>query len=402
MTTVKIKFRSSTIDGRTGTIFYQVTHNRIVRQQKTTYRLYAHEWDAHRSEVLTSHFDTARTHYLQEVNRKIKTDIRLFGKIITSLEQSNTPYTADDVIAKFTASLTECTFFTFMEKVIENLKALGKIRTSETYATTLNSFKRFRNNEDLSFDEINSDMMIEYENHLRNRGIIPNSTSFYMRILRAVYNRAIEKGLAPQHHPFRHVYTGVDKTMKRAIPLKVMKQIKEMDLSTNTALDFARDMFLFSFYTRGMSFIDMAYLRKKDLSNGILSYRRRKTGQQLFIKWEKCMKKIVDKYNMPKSKYLLPIIKPNSDTEERKQYIYSAHHINRNLKAIGSQLGLSIPLTMYVSRHAWASIAKSKNIPISIISEGMGHDSETTTRIYLASLETNAIDKANKLILKSL
>lgn len=56
----------------------------------------------------------------------------------------------------------------------------------------------------------------------------------------------------------------------------------------------------------------------------------------------------------------------------------------------------------YISRHAWASIAKSKNIPVSTISEAMGHDSETTTHIYLASLDTSVVDKANSLILKSL
>ena len=118
--------------------------------------------------------------------------------------------------------------------------------------------------------------------------------------------------------------------------------------------------------------MDMAYLRKKDLQNGVLSYRRRKTGQQLFIKWEKCMQEIVDKYDTSQSNYLLPIIKPFGDIDERKQYIYAAHNINRCLKIIGKELGLSVSLTLYVARHAWASIAKSKNVPLSVISEGMG------------------------------
>lgn len=151
-----------------------------------------------------------------------------------------------------------------------------------------------------------------------------------------------------------------------------------------------------------MSFVDMAYLRKKDLNNGILSYRRRKTGQQLFIKWEKCMQEIADKYNTEYSTYLLPVISPESGVEERKQYINTAHNVNRALKVIGKRLEIPIPLTMYVARHAWASIARSKNVPLSVISEGMGHDSEATTRIYLASLDTAAVDKANCLILKSL
>ena len=289
-----------------------------------------------------------------------------------------------------------------MEEVIAHLKTLGKIRTSETYATTLCSFKRFRENRDLALDDMDFELMMAYEAYLRTNGISPNSSSFYMRNLRAVYNRAVEKGLTSQRFPFKHVYTGVDKTVKRAVPLKVIKRIKEMDYSMNPTFDFARDMFLFSFYTRGMSFVDIAYLRKKDLQNGILSYRRRKTGQQLFIKWERCMQEIIDKYDTAHSNYLLPIIKPSNNIDERKQYIYAAHNINRCLKIIGKEFGLSVSLTLYVARHAWASIAKSKNVPLSVISEGMGHDSESTTRIYLASLDTVAIDKANSLILRSL
>lgn len=148
-----------------------------------------------------------------------------------------------------------------------------------------------------------------------------------------------------------------------------------------------------------MSFVDMAYLKKKNLKNGVLTYRRRKTKQQLTIKWEKPMQEIVDKYpdtNM----YLLPIIREVEN--ERKQYENALHLINNKLKEISIMINLAARLTMYVARHSWASVAKSKNIPISVISEGMGHDSESTTQIYLASLDNSVIDKANKLILKNL
>ncbi len=292
--------------------------------------------------------------------------------------------------------------FGFMESVITNMKALEKTRTQETYATTLNSFKRFRRGEDLPLDDLNSDLMVAYETYLRKKGISPNSASFYLRNLRAVYNRAVESGLVEQKFPFRHVFTGVEKTAKRAISLVTIRRIKELDLSSRPALDFARDMFLFSFYTRGMSFVDMTYLRKADLRHGILSYRRHKTGQRLFVRWERCMQEIVNKYDTRRSAYLLPLLRPKSCFGERKQYLYAAHNVNRSLKVIGKRLELPMPLTMYVARHAWASIARSQNIPLSVISEGMGHDSETTTRIYLASLDTTAVDNANSLILKSL
>lgn len=227
-----------------------------------------------------------------------------------------------------------------------------------------------------------------------------NTVSFYNRILRAVYNRAVEKGMTTQRYPFKHVYTGIDKTIKRAVSIKVIRQIKELDLSASPSLDFARDMFLFSFYTRGMSFVDMSYLKKTDLQNGILTYRRRKTGQLLFIRWKKSMQDIIDKYSANGNTYLLPIIK--DEENGRLQYRNTLHLVNNKLKEISNRIGLQPKLTMYVSRHSWASIARSQNIPLSVISEGMGHDSEATTRIYLASLDNSIIDKANDLILKKL
>lgn len=402
MATIKIKFRPSTVDGELGTIFYQVIHNRVSRQKKTGYHLYEDEWNKNSSEIILPSSNEGRKLYLLDLSDKIRNDLKQLHQIVSTFESSRNNFSADDVITEFMLNTPNNSFFSFMEDIITNLKILGKIRTSETFTTTLNSFKRFRKNKDLALDDVDSDIMMAYEAYLKNSGVCLNSSSFYMRNLRSVYNRAVEKELIQQRYPFKHVYTGIDKTVKRAVPLKVLKQIKNMDLSMNSNMDFARDMFLFSFYTRGMSFVDMAFLRKKDLNGGILSYRRRKTGQLLFIKWEKCMQEIVDKYDNSQSSYLLPIINPLSEIEERKQYIYAGHNINRSLKIIGKELSLSVPLTMYVSRHAWASIAKSKNVPISVISEGMGHDSETTTRIYLASLDTIAIDKANNMILSSL
>ena len=150
-----------------------------------------------------------------------------------------------------------------------------------------------------------------------------------------------------------------------------------------------------------MSFIDMAFLKKTDLKNGYVTYRRRKTNQQLIIEWTKEMQMILDKYPENASDYLLPIIR-NPSTNERCTYRNMGYNINHNLKRIADMVGVQIPLTLYVARHSWASAAKAKGIPLSVISEGMGHDSEATTQIYLASLDTSVVDKANSMILKSL
>lgn len=195
----------------------------------------------------------------------------------------------------------------------------------------LEQFLRFRGERDLLFEEVDSNLMVEYETFLKGINVCPNSSSFYMRNLRAIYNRAVERELTVQRYPFKHVYTGVDKTVKRAVPLKVIRRIRDLDLTLSPVLDYARDLFMFSFYTRGMAFVDMAYLKKKDLQNGVLVYRRQKTGQQLFIKWEKPMQEIVGKYDTSATPYLLPIIR-DMDTDARKQYKNAAHLVNDKLK----------------------------------------------------------------------
>ncbi|MDE6536881.1 MAG: site-specific integrase [Muribaculaceae bacterium] len=400
MASIKVKFRPSTVTEREGTIYYQIIHDRKPRQLLTEYKVFPSEWDNHRAMVVSVAKSNRHT-FILALRERIRGDVERLGKIIRQLDNRGLTYTADDVIDEFHRYAREFSLFNFMERVIARLKQNGKDRTSETYNSALRSFKNFRRDEDIMLDCITTGIMEAYESWLHKRKVTPNTISFYMRILRAVYNRAVEAEIIDNRNPFRHVYTGVDKTVKRAIPLSVIKAIIGLELSMTPAIDFARDMFLMSFYLRGMSFIDMAYLKKSDLQNGSVTYRRRKTGQQLIIGWEPEMQKILDKYPENKTDYLLPII-TNPVTNERKAYRNKCYNINRNLKKIAKMIGIEVPITLYVARHSWASAAKVKGIPVSVISEGMGHNSETTTQIYLSSLDVSVIDRANNLILKCL
>lgn len=400
MTSIKVKFRPSTVVGHEGSIYYQIIHERKVRQLPACYKIFPEEWDDKRSTVATTH-NSDRKLLILSIRERIKWDMERLAKIDRKLNATGLPYTIDDVIDEFNRYASEYSLFNYMESVIAKLKQKEKVGTAGTYRSTLNSFKKYMKDQDIMLDCITSETMEGYEAWLRNRGIIPNTTSFYTRILRAVYNRAVEEDIIENRNPFRHVYTGVDKTVKRALPLAIIKKIKALDLSLTPSLDYARDMFMMSFCLRGMSFIDMAFMKKSDLKNGYLTYRRHKTGQQLVIAWTKEMQMLVDKYPENRSDYLLPIIR-NPGTNERCTYRNVGYNINHNLKRIAGMVGIVIPLTLYVARHSWASAAKAKGIPISVISEGMGHDSEATTQIYLASLDTSVVDRANSLILSSL
>ena len=391
-TSVKLKFRESMVEGKEGRLFFQVIRNRCIRQITLPYMIYPDEW----SEDGRLAAKSSRPDYIAEIARGVSKDREIMEKAVASLDARG-DYTADDVVDKYNELAGELQFTTFTGHIIAHLRKMGNSRTADTYTSALNSFMTYRKDKRTFLNDMTDEEMQLYQSWLRGNGCGRNTISFYMRILRAIYNRAVERGLIDDEHPFRHVFTGYEKTKKRAVSVSIIRKIKELELPEGRkSLRFARDIFLFSFYTRGMSFVDIAYLKKDNIRNGFLVYRRRKTGQQLTMKWELAMKKIAERYQSD-SEYIFPIVAGGGD--DRRLYYSAMARVNKALKKIGAMLHLPEPLTMYVARHSWATAARVSNIPISVISEGLGHDSEETTQIYLASIENSVVDKANSRII---
>lgn len=282
----------------------------------------------------------------------------------------------------------------FVNQLRTHFLQQNKLRLAETYQSALNSFCLYINKVEILMEDIDSKMIEGYESYLKQKKLTLNTISFYMRILRAIYNRAVKSGVIADKKPFDHVFTTMTKTAKRAIPIQVIQKIAQAHI-TNKNEALARDLFLFSFYTRGMSFVDIAYLKKTDLNNTYLIYKRKKTGQELKIAWRKEMQELVDRNSSKDGVHLLGILDENSEKSLRFQYHYTQCIINTALKRLGKQLNLETNLTMYVARHSWATIARQKNIPLSVICDGMGHNSEKTTQMYLQSVDAEAIDRCN-------
>lgn len=399
MATVKVKFRMMNNRIGSGKLYIQIIHNRQIRRIQTPYTVMADEWDERKGILISP--TPSRQHELDLMNRELHHDIRRIKTLIDKMEVSRIYYDTAEIINEYHDYLSRFSLTRFMEQRIGLLQTKNRLRTAQNYRSTFNSFMMFRNGEDILIDSITIDLIDRYEAFLQARDLKPNTTSFYMRVLRAVCNAAADEGAFVQPDIFRHVYTGVDRTEKRALPLAVMRKIQALDLTASPALDYARDMFMLSFITRGMSFIDMAFLLKSDLKNGYLTYCRHKTRQSLTLKWTVEMQRIIDKYPPNTGCYLFPIL-INPQSNPAYAYRNISYRINTNLKKIGRIVGYHNGITLYSARHSWASIARMQGIPISIISEGMGHDSERTTRIYLSSINSSAIDRANSKIINSL
>lgn len=291
-------------------------------------------------------------------------------------------------------------FLDFLESRVQYLRDCNRIGTANNYMRAKKSLERFLDGKSLSFSEIDKSFVDNYADWLMSLGMKRNSASFHMRILRAVFNKGVTKGLAQQTYPFSETYTGIDTTVKRGIGCDSVRKIINLDIKS-PKLNLVRDMFLFSIYTRGMSYIDMVFLRKTDIQEGLLVYQRKKTGGIIKIKIESQIKTLVNKYMKSNtgSSFLFPVLKDGEYSDCYSQYLKALTNYNHHLKIISNMLGLKKGLSSYTSRHTWATLAYKNHIPISVISTSMGHSTESVTRIYLDSLENDVIDKANKKVL---
>ena len=400
MTTIKLKFRASSVPEAEGTLYYQVIHKRNVKWINTNYHIYPNEWDANTATLMIP-CQGGRKAKLQLIKSATAWEMRLRREAIAKLEIANKDFTINELCEVFRQLPTCKTVFTTLQEHVTRQERMLRHGTAMTYRNAYQRFKDFRAGVDLTFDQLTSDMIEEYEAWLTNRGLMQNTIRFYLRTLHTLLYKAIDEGLLNDNNKlFSHVRLAYVPTTKRAISADEIRAIQQLKLPPNSIQAFARDLFMFSFYTRGMSFVDIAYLKKKDLKDGLLSYCRKKTNKQITIAWEQELQEIVNRYSAhtDNTPYMLPIIK-NLDETKYVQYKRMQVNINRALKRIGTMADLKRPITMYVARHSWASIARDMDISISIISEGMGHQSCKTTQIYLDTLDTSKINDANKRII---
>lgn len=296
-------------------------------------------------------------------------------------------------------SITTTSFLDYIASLSDRMKQSGHFGTARNYDRAKASFTRFLRAGRLRRTSMDERLVREYSKYLDGLGLVRNTKSFYMRILRSAFNKAVYEGLAAQTMPFARVYTGVDTTRKRALDEGTLRKLLKMDLRADKTEELARDLFAFSYFTRGMAFVDMAFLRKRDVSGGAVSYIRRKTGQWMSIKTEPCIQSIISKYSASAGNYLFPLLRSEDPRKAYKEYESALTWYNRMLKTLAEKAGIQTVLSSYVARHSWATSARNHHISLSVISAAMGHTSEKTTRIYLASMDNSELDNANRELL---
>ena len=295
---------------------------------------------------------------------------------------------------------------TFMKEVTDGLQMGGNFGTAHVYRSSLNAIITYCGGEDFTFNEITPEWLKGFEIHLRKRKCSWNTVSTYMRILRAVYNRAVDNNEA-KYIPrlFRYVYTGTRAEHQRALETGNVEKIFAgliLLSGVNPAMQRARHFFILMFLMRGMPFVDLAYLRKSDLHGNVITYRRRKTGRPLSVTLTNEAMRIVRMYMNQDvhSPYLFSFLRsPEGTMEAYREYQLALRSFNRQLLILGEFLGIPNRLSSYTARHTWATTAYYCEVHPGIISQAMGHSSITVTETYLKPFQNKKIDEANKLII---
>ena len=382
-------------------IVIRLTHNRISRFIHTGYSVLPNGWDDSSKSIISKGIPIKE---LKIINSRIRQKELAAADTILDLEKFGEldKLSVSEIKDKILNKNAKISFRVFTEKIIKELTIAKKFGNASVYKQAIDFIERYTNGKDYTFDQITYQLIKHLEAQHLSKGNSLNSLSFYFRTIRAVFNRAIKEGIVKRDsYPFINYSIKQTKTAKRAIHKSDIDKIRDINLEPNTSLWHARNYFMFSFYNIGMNFIDIAYLKMSNIIDGRFHYVRAKTGKFYSVKISEPANKILLFYTNGKmpNDYVFNIIKGKTQEEQLLTFKNVRRSYTKWLKKLANLCEIESNLTSYVARHSWATIAKDLNVPISVISEGLGHEDIKTTQIYLDSFDEAVIDKANLLII---
>lgn len=359
------------------------------------------DWDDKNKEVKKSYTGVETVTRLNNIIRKQRSEAM---DIILKLHESGEleTLTVSDLKDRIYQPAATQSFFHFSDQLIEDLKKANQYGTARSYKGLKSVLKKFNDDKDLPFKNINYQFLRRFETSHLAKSKSVNGLSVYMRALRAIYNKAIKAGLVDKElYPFQAYKIKSVPTEKRALEWDFLKTIIELDLKPDDLLFNARNYFVASYMMYGMNFSDMAFLKKTDIRDGRVQYRRRKTGKLYDIKITDALNKIFSHYSeqTADSDFIFPIIKREDPALQDRDIQWARKRYNKKLKDLGTKCKIQSNLTSYVSRHSFATQAMLQEVPLNAISSMLGHSNLKTTEIYLKSLPTKTLDDYNSKIL---
>lgn len=296
--------------------------------------------------------------------------------------------------------MNKTNFMAYMATQISGFREEQRMGTAHVYQSTFNRVNDFVGKVPFEFKEVTPLWLKAFQNYLLSRQLHWNTISTYMRMLRAVYYRAVDEGHAPyQPRLFKCVYTGTKVTVKRALDEEILRKFKK-PITENRKLERARMLFILLFMLRGIPFVDIAFMRRCDLQGNTITYRRRKTGTWLTVHVEPEAMTLIQqlKNSDNNSPYLFPLIR-HPGCNEYRQYQNALRNFNYLLGHLIKITGAPVRLSSYSARHSWATIANYRNYQQELISNAMGHSSVKVTETYFKRHTDEKTNEMNRKII---
>ena len=394
-THIKLSLDTRRKDTKTFPLIFRLTHNRKTTSIGTGHQLVVSDWDQKRHQIKPSFKGTESP---ARLNNLLQKRMAYMVDMLTQLEDNNKLkyMSVSDVRTHITRSSNKVTFYQFTEQQIQDMLKSKRVGNARVYKHTLNAVKNFRKSKDFTFDELNLDFLNRFEKYHLGKGNKLGGLSVYLRTIRAINRKAIKAGIADNEgYAFNDYIIRSGKPEKRALPINAIRKIAELELDENTALFRDRNIFMMSFLLNGMSFVDMAHLKLSNIVDGRIKYSRKKTDEPYNIKIHHQLKPFLTFFTKGKEKsdYLLNIIKSDIPTDSYNQIVWARKRFNDNLKKLAELAGIEENITSYAARHSFASGANDMGIPLTAISQMLGHKRISTTQAYLANLRKSKMDE---------
>lgn len=255
----------------------------------------------------------------------------------------------------------ESGFIAYANSRVEKLQDEGRYDAAVKLKGYIKRFITYLGKNEVPFKDFDALLIRNYHTWLKNQELGRNTISLYIRNLKRVYRCAVDDGLTAECHPFEGMdvsyHTKSRKDKNRLTPKEVMR-MRYMDVSgLRPSALFARNLFLFAVFAKGMTGRDLFYLTRDNIKDGFLTYTSKVTGKEELVRWNTFLQDIVDRYAQPDTPYIFPIITAETPEEQWRQHDAAIHSINWNLRNIGRMLGLPFPLNLTVARHSWEGLA---------------------------------------------
>lgn len=264
MTSVKLKLNKDRVrcDG-TYPLVFQLIHRRQKKLIYSPFKLYEDEFDEQHGKVRFVSEERRLQRDVRRMNREIRQQWKSIGKHIETLEQRRETYSVADVVFRYKVEHDSLSLLHYMDQQIAYRERLSRFGSVAALRNTRSSVSSFIGQRIVVLSDVNGAFIRDYEEWLLRRGVCYNTVCYYMRNLRSVYNQAVLDGYPmSENYPFRFLHSKPQHTVKRALGRDAMRRIADIDLSGHPHLDMARDLFMFSFFSRGMPFVDMVFLKK--------------------------------------------------------------------------------------------------------------------------------------------